>query len=212
MPRTSPTSPTSAMAGTWSWPGPWARVAECAELGLPLARRNGHVVIWKRASDDRGARGAATRRSDSARRDHPGGRRRDRRASSSSQRGARSALPAAAWSSSARSARLLIGIRAHPARGAARRYPDRRCGSPCCLTSTATCPRSKQCSRRSSRTTPSGSSATSWATARSPTRSSPDSRRRMRRACAAITTRRRSACSTPTRFNDDARAARRVDD
>ena len=28
-------------------------VAECAELGLPLARRGGHVVIWKRASDDR---------------------------------------------------------------------------------------------------------------------------------------------------------------
>ena len=27
-------------------------VAECAELGLPLARRNGHVVMWKRASDD----------------------------------------------------------------------------------------------------------------------------------------------------------------
>jgi len=27
-------------------------VAECAELGLPLARRYGHVVIWKRASDD----------------------------------------------------------------------------------------------------------------------------------------------------------------
>ena len=27
-------------------------VAECAELGLPLARRNGHVVVWKRASDD----------------------------------------------------------------------------------------------------------------------------------------------------------------
>lgn len=27
-------------------------VAECAELGLPLARRNGHVIIWKRASDD----------------------------------------------------------------------------------------------------------------------------------------------------------------
>jgi 16S rRNA (guanine527-N7)-methyltransferase len=26
-------------------------VAECAELGLPLARRGGHVVIWKRASD-----------------------------------------------------------------------------------------------------------------------------------------------------------------
>jgi len=26
-------------------------VAECAELGLPLARRYGHVVIWKRASD-----------------------------------------------------------------------------------------------------------------------------------------------------------------
>jgi 16S rRNA (guanine527-N7)-methyltransferase len=32
-------------------------IAECAELGLPLARRGGHVVIWKRASDDR-ARGA----------------------------------------------------------------------------------------------------------------------------------------------------------
>jgi 16S rRNA (guanine527-N7)-methyltransferase len=27
-------------------------VAECAELGLPLARRGGHVVMWKRASDD----------------------------------------------------------------------------------------------------------------------------------------------------------------
>jgi 16S rRNA (guanine527-N7)-methyltransferase len=27
-------------------------VAECAELGLPLARRGGHVVIWKRASGD----------------------------------------------------------------------------------------------------------------------------------------------------------------
>jgi 16S rRNA (guanine527-N7)-methyltransferase len=27
-------------------------VAECAELGLPLARRYGHVVIWKRASDE----------------------------------------------------------------------------------------------------------------------------------------------------------------
>jgi 16S rRNA (guanine527-N7)-methyltransferase len=27
-------------------------VAECAEIGLPLARRGGHVVIWKRASDD----------------------------------------------------------------------------------------------------------------------------------------------------------------
>ena len=27
-------------------------VAECAELGLPLARRGGHVVVWKRASDD----------------------------------------------------------------------------------------------------------------------------------------------------------------
>jgi 16S rRNA (guanine527-N7)-methyltransferase len=27
-------------------------VAECAELGLPLARRNGHVIVWKRASDD----------------------------------------------------------------------------------------------------------------------------------------------------------------
>ncbi len=27
-------------------------VAECAELGLPLARRYGHLVIWKRASDD----------------------------------------------------------------------------------------------------------------------------------------------------------------
>jgi 16S rRNA (guanine527-N7)-methyltransferase len=26
-------------------------VAECAEIGLPLARRSGHVVIWKRASD-----------------------------------------------------------------------------------------------------------------------------------------------------------------
>jgi len=26
-------------------------VAECAELGLPLVRRYGHVVIWKRASD-----------------------------------------------------------------------------------------------------------------------------------------------------------------
>jgi 16S rRNA (guanine527-N7)-methyltransferase len=26
-------------------------VSECAELGLPLARRHGHVVIWKRASD-----------------------------------------------------------------------------------------------------------------------------------------------------------------
>jgi hypothetical protein len=24
----------------------------CAELGLPLARRGGHVVIWKRASGD----------------------------------------------------------------------------------------------------------------------------------------------------------------
>ncbi len=28
------------------------RVAECAELGLPLARHGGHVVIWKRASGD----------------------------------------------------------------------------------------------------------------------------------------------------------------
>jgi 16S rRNA (guanine527-N7)-methyltransferase len=26
-------------------------VAECAEIGLPLASRGGHVVIWKRASD-----------------------------------------------------------------------------------------------------------------------------------------------------------------
>lgn len=26
-------------------------VAECAELGVPLARRGGHVAIWKRASD-----------------------------------------------------------------------------------------------------------------------------------------------------------------
>ena len=35
-------------------------VAECAELGLPLARRSGHVVIWKRASDDCCARVAAS--------------------------------------------------------------------------------------------------------------------------------------------------------
>lgn len=27
-------------------------VAEVAELGLPLARRGGHVVVWKRAADD----------------------------------------------------------------------------------------------------------------------------------------------------------------
>ena len=42
-------------------------VAECSELGLPLARRNGHLVIWKRASDGP-ARAALNVEIDSARR------------------------------------------------------------------------------------------------------------------------------------------------
>ena len=42
-------------------------VAECAELGLPLARRNGHVAIWKRASDDAARESLATEIDDARR-------------------------------------------------------------------------------------------------------------------------------------------------
>ena len=77
-------------------------------------------------------------------------------------------------------------------------YPDRRCGSPSCRTSTATSSPSTRSSPTPERSMRSGTSATSSATARIPTGSSPAWPRSAPSASAAITTRRPSAAPRST--------------